>query len=278
MKRDSNLIVFFILTAICVILITASTIRDGWLLPLRTGIGFILAPLQSGVSSVGSALFSTVEERRALKQAMEENRKLQDTIDNLIAENSRLEQETFELQRLRELYKLDQEYEKYETVAARVIARDSAGWFDVFRINKGYNDGIKADMNVIGGGGLIGIVTDVGANYSTVRTIIDDSNRVSAMTMRSSDLCIVSGNFRTSEDGKLLISDFSAAADIKNGDKIVTSNVSSKYLPGILIGYASDIETDNSKLTISGKLIPAASFTSIQEVLVITQLKEQVEE
>ena len=50
----------------------------------------------------------------------------------------------------------------------------------MFRINKGSDDGIREGMNVIAGGGLVGIVTDVGANYATVRSIIDADNKVDA--------------------------------------------------------------------------------------------------
>lgn len=67
---------------------------------------------------------------------------------------------------------------QYNKIGARVIARDSEKWFQVFRINKGSSDGVAVDMNVVADGGLVGIVTDVGANYATVRSIIDDSSRV----------------------------------------------------------------------------------------------------
>ncbi len=63
--------------------------------------------------------------------------------------------------------------------------------------------------------------------------------------------------------------------DLKDGDRIVTSNISSKFLPGILIGYAADMTTDQNRLTKSGYLIPAAHFDSLQEVLVITTPKEE---
>ena len=129
-------------------------------------------------------------------------------------------------------------------------------------------------MNVIAGGGLVGIVTDVGTNYATVRSIIDDSSRVSAMSMRTSDTAIVSGNLQSYDEGKLLISEIMYDAEIKDGDKIITSNISSKYLPGIMIGYASDITMDSNNLTKSGYIIPVAQFTSLQEVLVITTLKQ----
>lgn len=95
-------------------------------------------------------------------------------------------------------------------------------------------------MNVMAGGGLVGIVTDVGANYATVRAIIDDDSNVSGMSLRNSgDTCNVSGNLDALQDGRLGLDHIKKEADIQEGDKIVTSNISDIFLPGILIGYAS---------------------------------------
>ena len=87
---------------------------------------------------------------------------------------------------------------------------------------------------------------------------------------------IEAGNLTLFDEGRLLISNIMTDADIKEGDRIVTSNISSKFLPGILIGYATDITTDETRLTKSGYLIPVAGFDSLQEVLVITSLKEDL--
>jgi len=275
MNSKNNKMVLIILSAICLILIATSTIKDNWLSPLRTGVGYILMPIQSGVNTVGMALYNDAENNRKLKSALDDNKLLQAKIDALVTENTSLEEDSFELQRLRKLYALDQEYGQYKTVGARIIAKDSIGWFSVFRIDKGSSDGIAVDMNVIAGGGLVGIVTDVGANYATVRSIIDDVSRVSGMAMQSGAGCIISGDIKLFEQGELRISDVMADTDIKDGDKIVTSNISSKYLPGILIGYAKDITTDNNRLTKSGYLVPVASFDTLQEVLIITETKQQ---
>lgn len=247
---------------------------DGFLGPLRTGVGYFLIPVQSGVNRVGTALYNEIHEYTSLKEAVEENHVLKTQIDDLTEQNNRLQSEQFELQRLRELYQLDQDYLQYEKIGARVIAKDSGDWFQVFRINKGSADGVEVDANVIAQGGLVGIVTDVGANYATVRSIIDDVSRVSGMAQQSGDSCIVAGDLTLYEEGRLRINNIMQDADIKDGDRIVTSNISSKFLPGILIGYAADITTDNSRLTKSGYLVPVASFDSLQEVLVITSLKK----
>ena len=62
---------------------------------------------------------------------------------------------------------------------------------------------------------------------------------------------------------------------IRDSDKIVTSNISDKYLQGILIGYAKDVTADSNNLTQSGYLVPAVDFNNLQEVLIITEMKNQ---
>jgi rod shape-determining protein MreC len=266
------------LSIFCMLLIGVTSIKDGFLDPLRTGVGYFLIPVQSGVNRAGTALYNSIRTYGDFKAALAENEVLKERVDTLTEENSRLQAEQFELTRLRELYDLDQDYMQYEKIGARIIAKDSGDWFQVFRINKGSADGVRVDANVIAGGGLVGIVTDVGANYATVRSIIDDVSRVSGMAQQSGDNCIVSGDLTLFSEGRLRITNITKDGDVKDGDRIVTSNISSKYLPGILIGYAADITTDTTRLTKSGYLIPVAKFDNLQEVLVITQLKDDYEQ
>ena len=265
----------FGLSLLCVCMIGITTIKGSILNPLRTAVGYVLVPIQSGVNRVGGGLYNELSSVGKLKTALAENETLKTRVDELTEENTRLRSEQFELERLRSLYELDQEYMQYHKIGARIIAKDSSSWFSVFRIDKGSDDGIKEDMNVIAGGGLVGIVTDVGANYATVRSIIDDSSRVSAMAQQSGDSCIVAGDLQLFKEGRLKLSYMEKDDDIKDGDMIVTSNISGKFLPGILVGYATDITVDyNDNLTKSGYLIPAARFDRLQEVLVITDLKD----
>ena len=274
MKNNTKYFLFG-LSLLCVCMIGITTIKGSILNPLRTAVGYVLVPIQSGVNRVGGGLYNELSSVGKLKTALAENETLKTRVDELTEENTRLRSEQFELERLRSLYELDQEYMQYHKIGARIIAKDSGSWFSVFRIDKGSDDGIKEDMNVIAGGGLVGIVTDVGANYATVRSIIDDSSRVSAMAQQSGDSCIVAGDLQLFKEGRLKLSYMEKDDDIKDGDMIVTSNISGKFLPGILVGYATDITVDyNDSLTKSGYLIPAARFDRLQEVLVITDLKD----
>ena len=274
MEQKKNQYIFILLTVLCIMMIVLSSVKDGFMNPLRNAVGTVLVPIQSGVNYVGYKLYSRWEKHKTLLEAEAENEKLTAKIDLLTEENNILKQNEEELKRLRELYSLDQEYLQYEKVAARVIAKDSENWFQVFRIDKGSKDGTMVDQNVMAKGGLVGIVTDVGLNYATVRSIIDDESRVSCMGIQSSDTCIVAGDLQLFEEGRLRITNMKKEAVIQDGDRIVTSNISSKFLPGILVGFAIGIEEDEKRLMKNGYLIPAADFTDIREVLVLKERKD----
>lgn len=263
------------LSLLCICMIAVTSIQGSLLNPLRNAVGTFLVPIQSGINAVGGGIYHELSAMAKLRTALDENERLKAQVADLTEENTRLRSQQFELERLRELYELDQDYMQYNKIGARIIAKDSSSWFSVFRIDKGSDDGIKENMNVIADGGLVGIVTDVGSNYATVRSIIDDSSQVSAMAQQSGDSCIVSGDLRLFRQGRLRLSYMEKDDDIKDGDMIVTSNISGKFLPGILIGYATDITVDyHDNLTKSGYLIPVAQFDRLQEVLVITDLKD----
>lgn len=269
----------FILTILCtgmVLLTFNTTVFSG---PLSAVAGYTVVPFEEGISVVGSWLANRSGELAQIRVLIAENERLKQQVDELTIENTRLQQDRYELTNLRELYNLDAQYDEYEKTGARIIARDSGNWFHSFVINKGVRDGIAVDMNVMAGSGLVGRIVDVGPNYAKVKAIIADDSNVSAMVLSSSDNMIVSGNLKLYASGVI---EFEQLVDSDNvvveGDKIVTSNISDKYLPGILVGYINTINQDANNLTKSGYITPAVDFEHLEEVLVITKLKQTIEE
>ena len=265
---------FIILGSICVVLIILSSISETVAKPFKAVASVIVVPAQKGINNVGYWISDKIEFISDVNKVYEQNKELEKQIADLTASNVALRQKQAELNRLRKILDLKNSFVEYDTIAAEIIAKDSSDWFATFTISKGSADGIKKDMNVIAEGGLVGIVIDVGLNYSVVRSIIDDNNSVSGMFEKSGELCFVRGNITLMKDNMIEFSDVSVNVDIEVNEAIVTSHVSSKYLPGLLIGYVSDYKLDGSELTQSGHVIPAVDFTNIHEVLVITQLKE----
>lgn len=270
---------FLVLVVLCVSGIFIGFTTDITTGPLKNLVGRVLVPIQSGINHIGKGISGFADNLQTLKEVQKENDTLQAEIDELRVENNFLKQELYALQELEALYELDQQYTSYEKVAARVIGKDPGNYFENFIVDKGKKDGLSVDMNVIADGGLVGIVTEVGDHWARVRSIIDERNNVSGKILSTEDMCTITGDLEMMmKDGNIKMHQLmDSDQNSKVGDQVVTSQISSKYLDGILIGYVSEITEDANKLTRSGKITPVVDFEHLETVLVITTLKASPE-
>ena len=279
-KSLSSKYLLLILTGICIAVMLLSftfNISGG---PLNAVAGYVFIPMQNGINQVGGWLSKQADNLEQLSEVMAENEELKKKVEELTIELNTIKLERYELENLRELYELDKKYPSYQKVAANVIGKDAGNWFSTFTIDKGTNDGIEVNMNVMAGSGLVGIVSDVGPNYAKVKAIISDTSSVSGMVLTTSDNIIVNGSLQKMTENMTI--EFSGLNDRENevqvGDPVVTSYVSYDYQQGILIGYIREITTDANNLTRSGTITPAVDFEHIEEVLVILNKKQTTEE
>lgn len=260
--------------AVCISLIIISFRYNEYLYPVRNAVGSAITPMQKGINIVGTFISDKFNTLRSMKELTHENKKLNEQVSVLSYENKLLLQNKYELDELRKLYELDQKYLDYPKVAARIIDKDTNNWYNVFTIDKGSRDGLAVDMNVLAGNGLAGIITECYYNHSKVRAIIDDKSAVWGMFLKTSDTCVIQGDLKLIEEGKIHVEFISKDAEVDDGYEIVTAHTSPKYLQGILIGYVSNIKLDSSNMTKTAYLTPAVDFERLSEVLIITELKE----
>lgn len=270
-------ILYLCLTVLCVLLILLSFKFSNRFAAVKTTVGNVVAPMQKGINSVGRSLSNGFDLFQTKKSLLAQNKELKEKIDSLSYSNKILTSENAELDNYRELYKLDKKYPDYPKVAATIISRDGNNWYNVFYIDKGKDDGVDVDMNVIAGNGLVGIVSEAGKHYAKVRAIIDDKSKVSAMFEETGETCIVKGNMESIYNGYIDVEMISNTAKIKEGEEIVTSHISDKFLQGLSIGYVQDITTDPSNLTQTAHVTPVVNFDQLETVLVITKLKDSSE-
>lgn len=265
-----------IIIIICGILLGVERFADGGG-PLRWIGNYTIVPMQKGISYAGRWMSDFTGNFETLEEVKAQNEELQSKVDDLTIDNTRLRQEQYELERLQELYKLDQNYADYQKVGAHVISNNGTNWFSSFVIDKGSEDGIRTDMNVLAGTGLVGIVTEVGPHYAQVRSIIDDESNVSGMILSTSDICMIRGDLKLMDDGRIRFEKLPNNDNVVEvGEQVVTSHISPRFLQGIFIGYISEIEVDSNNLTRSGYITPAVDFSKLQEVLVITTTKQDM--
>lgn len=265
------------MTLFCISCIAATLASGVTSAPLKDLAGMIIVPFENSISRIGNGLAAMRQSFQDKQDLIRENEELREQIDILTTQNGKLISDQSELVRLQQMYRLDEEYTEYPKVAAEIIAKDPGNWYDTFMINRGSNDGIRVNNNVIAGKGLVGIVTEVGPSWATVRSIIDDSSNVSAMAVSTGDNCIVYGDLELIDEGKLCFEQLYDVEDkVTIGERIVTSNISENYVEGLFIGYVSEVVQDTNNLTKTGTLVTPVDFQHLKEVLVITVNKQDI--
>ena len=270
----------FALTSVCAVMVILSLFTNVFEAVLNRVAGNMIIPFQRGITYVGGFITDKADNLREIEALLEENSLLKTKVDELTLEINRLQQDKYELAHLQKLFKLDAQYESYQKVGARIVGSESVNWYHSFLIDKGSDDGLKIDMNVIADGGLVGIITDVGSNWSRVTSIISDEINLMGRVLSTEDNLIVSGNLATVKtNGTISFSQLLDKDDqVHTGDKVVTSSISDKYLPGLVIGYIDKAQLDANNMTKSGSLLPVVDFNHLDEVLIILDLKENYEE
>lgn len=268
-------VILVLLTLICAGTIWLSSMNQSVSAPLRTVAGIFVVPLQRGMNQIGTWFAEKNQERMSLDDVLSQKEQLQEQVAKLQAEQAQHANDNDEISRLRQLLNLKETYNTYPTVGATVIMKNSGNnWYRKFMIDKGTNDGLDVDMNVIATAGLVGIITDIGPNYAIVTSIIDEESKVSGMLRKTLDTCIVAGDMSAIQDGRLRLEYMSNNFNSDVDNTVVTSNVSEKFLPGIVIGKAVDVTLEDNKVTKTGYLVPAVDFEHLKDVLVITTKKQ----
>lgn len=266
--------IYLFMAFVCFVLLFVSVIFGERFSVLKTVTSAIVTPMQTGINELGTKIYTNVIDSREKQELIAENKELRQQLEEAQATIKSYEQDSYDLKRVEELLKLEDAYPDYEMIGARVTATDSTNWFYTFIINKGSKDGVEVGCNVLAGNGLAGIVTEVGTNYAKVRAIIDENSHISACVSGTDTLCTVSGDLSLINDGYISVGYINKQDVIEEGAQLVTSHVSNKFLPGILIGYISDVQVDANNLTQSAKCIPVVDFRNLQEVMVILTKKE----
>lgn len=181
-----------------------------------------------------------------------------------------------ENKKLTALLNIKRNYENYSLTAANVVAKDNGGWFNVFVIDKGLNDGLKNNMVVLSVNGLVGKIIECRNNFAKVSSIIDPKSSISIKNFRTGDLGFVKGDLKLKYDGLCSVEFLDSNAEIIEGDEIVTSHLSEIFPPGLLLGYVKKIDDSADENSII--LEPVADLKHLDYVLVIIRELQESED
>lgn len=241
-----------------------SLLVKGVLMPLRSGINAVTGYVEQLYSYMFryEALLAEKQELEERISQMEDDAR---TADALERENTRL----------RQMLELKESREDFELVDSYIISWDSTEWTSAFTINRGSPYGIEKGMCVITSNGeVVGLVTEVGANYSVVKSVLDSSLEISATIAASGHSGMVQGGYAIGEEGMLHMNYLAADAVIRNQDQVVTAG-STVYPRDLILGYVVDAGYDETGVAKYAVLEPAADFDALEQVFVLTQFNAE---
>jgi rod shape-determining protein MreC len=226
---------------------------------VQRGIVEVLSPVQEGASKVLSPVRDIAGWFSDTLNAKSENAKLKNEVQTLTAELDHAQYAEYQIGQLRALVHLDQNngIDSYSPLTATVIEHDPTLWFQTIEVDEGSDDGVHEYDPVIGGqngnGGLVGVVTTVGPNYSIVTLLTDDKFAVSALVEDGAgDTGILQPAIGS--PNQLVLGALDAHANIQQGDQVVTSGYQQpgdpsiqSYAPAdIPIGEVSNADTQST--------------------------------
>src|SRR4051795_9427966 len=272
--RESRLLLV-LLIAIAFALITVD-IRGGQNSPVdgaRQAAAAVFGPIENGVSSAVDPVGNAVS-------AVRDSGKRHDRLARLEKENTTLkaklgsdDRNRSRLKQLDKMLKVAGEGQ-YGIKGAQVIAIGAAQGFSwTITIDVGAADGIKRDMTVLNGDGLVGRVTNVGPDASTVLLANDPDFTVGTRMEGSDELGFASGQ----GDRPLRVELLNSKADVKKGDRLVTfgSEADKPFVPGVPVGVVSRVDPSGGDLTRTLYVTPYVGFSKLDIVGVVVQTPQK---
>ena len=230
----------------------------------------VLTPLRSGANALTNQAEQMYNYMFRYEALQAENEALKAEIADMMEDNRLADSISRENDRLRDLLDLKEANPDYELVDGYIIARSSADWVSSFTIDRGTAHGIQEGMVAITANGeVVGLVTEAGSNYCTVKSVLDSSLEISATIASSGYSGMVRGAYTSGQEGLLRMNYLPSSAIIRNRDQVVTAG-STVYPRNLIVGYVVDAGLGDTGVAKYAILEPAADIENLEQVFILT--------
>ncbi len=231
---------------------------------VRQGVAFVILPFQKvshGLVNKSRQVFTLFTSMSVLRK---ENEELKQKLDKLMLRDAQLSDLAKENQALREALNY-RERTQHEFIPADIVGRDAASWLRRVVVDRGQADGVMSGAGVVLPNGVVGRITDVNYYSATVMLLPDTQSAVAGRVERSG----ISGTIKGNNDRTLSMMFVSNEDDVKVGDTIITSALSTLFPPGLPIGDVISVHPSENGLMLDIKVKPRVNFKTINRVLIL---------
>lgn len=269
-RRRRTILVLVILASFTLIVLDARRSAGSPVEPLRHAAAAVFGPLESGATSARQPVDNLRDRFAEVDRLKAENEKLKADNEKLISD---LRTTDYARNRATELDRLLKVAPKYTVTPARVIGMGSAQSFNhTVTIDAGTADGVRADMTVLNGDGLVGRVVRTTEATATVLLIGDRNSTVGGRLNSTMALGFVSGRGEVGSSATLDYKLVDLKARPRVGDRIVTwgSSGNAPYVPGVPIGEVTTVTAVQGALGSTAQVKPFVDPSRIDLIGVVT--------
>lgn len=238
---------------------------------LRDGVNIILTPFQKLFTYVTDASDGFVSYFTEFDRIVAENDELKKQNAEMRDKISAAEETEKTNDWLFSYLELKREHPDYTFRDASITGRESSNYMTVFTLDKGSAQGIAKNMPVVTPEGIVGYVSEVGTDWCRAVTLLESGGACGAYVERSGAIGVVEGDYSLSREGLCKMEYMAADADIKVGDRILSSGLGSVYPRGLVIGYVESVEPDAASRALTVKVRPTADLSETTKLMIITK-------
>ena len=270
--RHNGILILIIAVLLAAITAVASYALKGTANPLSNALGVITTPIRNGVSSFVGWAEGVYNYSFRYQELEEENQRLRSQIAELEEKAREGEAASKENELLREALGLRAKRSDFVLESARVTARSTSNWASTLTLSKGSVQDVAAgDCVVDAAGNLVGIIDEVGSNYSVMITVVDANLQMGGIVSRTDSTAMLEGDFTLMQEGRLKMTYLPENTELLTGDLVLTSGLTGIYPSGLVVGTIESLHTDPSGMSRYAVLAPAADLDRLVEVFIIKE-------
>lgn len=268
--RNNGLLILIIAILLTAITAVASFALGGVANPLANAIGVVVTPIRNGTNSFVHWVEGIYNYSFQYDALLAENDRLKAEIAELQASARQGEADSKENVFLRKAMGLREQRRDLVFESATITARSVTNWNSTLTLSKGTKEDVAVgDCVVDAAGNLVGIIDEVGYNWSTMITVVDANLEMGAKLARTDSTAVLEGDFALMTQRKLKLTYLPDNTELLTGDLVLTSSKEGTYPSGLVAGYIESIHDDASGMTRYAVVTPAATLEGLVQVLII---------
>lgn len=268
--RQNGISLLVIALLLSILIGVGTLVLSGEADPLSNAFNTVTAPVRGGLAAVMDWAEGIYDYAFRYDELTEELEELRAQVAELEEQVRAGQEASRENERLRELLNLQAKRQDFVFESAKVTARSADNWKSALTLSKGSSAGVEAgDCVVDQTGVLVGVVSTVGLNWSTVSTVIDANTEIGGLVERTYSAGVLEGDFSLMRQGRLKLSYLPDGAQLVAGDEVLTSGKGDVYPAGLVVGQVEGVFTDPSGQTRYAVVRPDIQLDDLVQVFII---------